>query len=79
MTNYSTQVLGSHLIIRREDGGPVQCGWDTLQEIKNEMLGVDVCAVEVFPPQDELVDEANRRHLWVIDDNSVPSLIRRSS
>ncbi|MBK9497284.1 MAG: hypothetical protein IPO08_22750 [Xanthomonadales bacterium] len=55
---------GRHLIIRRCDGRPVRCGWDTLQKIKNEMLGPDVRAVEVFPEVSDVVNEVNWRHLW---------------
>lgn len=68
--------LGRRMIVAREDGGPVRCGWDTLQRLKNEYLGEDVCAVEVFPPQSEVVDEVNWRHLWEVRD--APSLLRRA-
>jgi hypothetical protein len=67
---------GRHMIVAREGGGPVRCGWDTLQRLKNEYLGEDACAVEVFPPQSEVVDEVNWRHLWEVP--SAPSLLRRS-
>lgn len=39
--------------------------WRLLQRIKNELAGADRWAVEWFPPEDQLVDEANERHLWV--------------
>lgn len=41
--------------------------WDELQRIKNECLGEDVWCVEVYPAQDDVVDVANMRHLWVLD------------
>jgi hypothetical protein len=56
-----------HLTIKRrsgKDGIP----WDVLQRIKNEMLGEDCTAVEVYPPQREVVNEVNMRHLWDVDE-----------
>lgn len=67
------------MTLEREDGGPVTCNWDTLQALKNYYLGWDACAVEVFPPKYELVDEVNRRHLWLVDPSKVPSLVRRDN
>ncbi|MBK7822842.1 MAG: hypothetical protein IPJ61_17715 [Tessaracoccus sp.] len=43
-------------------------GWDDLQRIKTQCLGEDVWAVEIYPPPSELVDVANMRHLWVLDE-----------
>lgn len=42
--------------------------WDELQRVKNECLGEDVWCVEVYPAQSDLVDVANIRHLWVLDE-----------
>ncbi len=41
--------------------------WDELQRIKNETLGPDVWCVEVYPPESELVNVSNMRHLWPLD------------
>jgi RNA-binding protein YhbY len=61
-----------HLKVRRRDGKD-GISWDVLQQIKNEMLGEDVVAVEIFPKENEVVNEANIRHLWVVD-NILPNL-----
>ena len=53
-----------HLWLERWDGKPIRCGWDTLQAIKNEICGEEVCLVEVFPAQNNVVNEVNRRHFW---------------
>ncbi len=78
--SYDVRVIlgkqGRRMIVAREGGGPVRCGWDALQRLKNEYLGEDVCAVEVFPPQSEVVDEVNWRHLWEVQE--APSLLRRA-
>lgn len=38
--------------------------WDTLFEIKNEIWGDEVRAIEVYPARNQLVNSANIRHLW---------------
>ena len=42
--------------------------WDELQRIKNETIGPETWCVEVYPAQDKLVDVANIRHLWLLDE-----------
>ena len=60
------------LIVERRSGGD-GITWDTLQRIKNDMLGRDVVAIEVFPAHVDLVYERNRRHLWEWpDDKPMP-------
>ena len=54
-----------HLLVRRNDGGPVR-SWADLQRIKNELAGEDRVAVEVFPARGDLVDQANCYHLWIL-------------
>lgn len=40
--------------------------WWEAQRIKNELAGDDAVAVEVYPPQAEVVDDADMFHLWVL-------------
>jgi hypothetical protein len=54
-----------HLWIQRHDGDMVR-SWADMQRIKNELVGPERVAVEVFPPVSELVDQANIAHLWVL-------------
>jgi len=51
-------------MIRRHDEQPVH-SWSDLQRIKNELIGNDRMAVEVYPREEDLVDSANMYHLWV--------------
>jgi len=51
-----------HLWIRRHDNRPM--GWTELQRTKNEILGHDAVAVQVFPKQADVIDAANMYHLW---------------
>lgn len=54
-----------HLIIRRHDSKPVR-SWADMQRIKNELVGSDRTAVELFPAEKDLADEGNLYHLWVL-------------
>lgn len=38
--------------------------WDQLQDIKNQIWGLDARAIEVFPAQNDVVNSGNIRHLW---------------
>lgn len=40
--------------------------WDDLQRLKHEAGYGDRCAIEVFPPSEDVVNVANIRHLWVL-------------
>jgi hypothetical protein len=54
-----------HLSIRRNDRRLVR-DWRHLQRIKNELLGPDYEAVELFPSEDRRVDYADQWHLWAL-------------
>jgi len=66
-SEYTVQVLGNHMRVSRHDGRPIVSDWDTLQAIKNEYLGEDVTAIEVYPAEHDVVCEVNYRHFWVVD------------
>ena len=40
--------------------------WSERQRIKNELLGREKTAIEVFPAMGDLVDAADAYHLWVL-------------
>lgn len=61
------------LCIWRVDGGTA-FPWFHLQALKNEALGEDVCAIEVYPVQAHTVNEQNYRHLWEVPEEEVPTL-----
>lgn len=42
--------------------------WAEKQRIKNLIVGPQRLAIEVFPPESELVDQADVFHLWVLPD-----------
>lgn len=53
-----------HLSIKRIDRAPIH-DWRDLQEIKNELVGADREAIELYPAEKRRVDTANQYHLWV--------------
>jgi hypothetical protein len=66
----------TQLVVRRHDEEPVK-GWDDLQRVKNELVGEERTAIEIYPPEDEVVDQAPLRHLFVLPrGQSAPFTIR---
>lgn len=60
-----------HLSINSHDRGPVR-NWRHMQQIKNEVMGEDRWAVEIFPSEDHLADTSNQYHLWVMPEGQEP-------
>lgn len=56
-----------HLSIKRIDKAPIH-DWRHLQAIKNELVGPEHDALELYPAESRLVDTANQYHLWVLAD-----------
>lgn len=57
----------AHLVIRRMDKAPAR-DWTDFQDIKNQLLGPECEAVELYPPESHLVDARNQYHLWGLTD-----------
>lgn len=55
------------LSIRHNDRRAVR-DWRHFQKIKNELAGSERQAIEIYPKESQLVDEANTYHLWVLDE-----------
>jgi len=60
------------LLIERVDGEAIH-NWQDFQKIKNEYLGKDSVAIEVYPKQSEVVDYANKYHLFYIPKFKAPN------
>jgi hypothetical protein len=54
------------LSIRSNDRKAIH-DWRHFQRIKNELVGDEREAVEIYPRESQMVDEANTYHLWVLD------------
>lgn len=57
----------AHLSIKRHDREPIH-DWRDLQRIKNDILGPECEAVELYPAESRLMDTSNQYHLWGSDD-----------
>lgn len=55
------------LCIRRRDGYPGR-DWRHFQQIKNELVGEECEAVELYPAESRLVDTSNKYHLFCSTD-----------
>ena len=66
---WSPQLKGKmdYLSIKRNDKEAIR-SWSDFQEIKNMIIkdGKDRYALEIYPPEDRLVNTANQYHLWVM-------------
>lgn len=52
--------------------------WEELQRIKREAGYGDFDAVEVFPPESDVVNVANMRHLWILPAGTLAFAWRKS-
>lgn len=57
-----------HLNIRRRDGAALMRDWRHFQQIKNEIVGPECEAIELYPAESRKVDTSNKFHLWAIAD-----------
>lgn len=62
-----------HLRIRRLDDLPIT-EYLIFQEIKNEFLGKEAVAVQVFPKASDYIDNTNTYHLFSWEGIDVPNL-----
>jgi hypothetical protein len=58
------------LSIKRRDKEPIH-DWRQLQRIKNEVIGTENEAIELYPAESRLVDTAYQYHLWVLADKEI--------
>lgn len=56
------------LNIRRRDGKPIFRDWRHFQQIKNELIGPECEAIELYPAESRKVDTSNKYHLWAVRD-----------
>lgn len=59
-----------HLSIKRLDRAPIH-DWRDLQRIKNELVGPEHEAIELYPAESRVTDSANQFHLWCFADPNV--------
>jgi hypothetical protein len=57
--------LATWLSIKRNDIAPIH-NWQHLQQIKNDICGEEIEAIELYPAMSRIVDCENQYHLWVL-------------
>jgi hypothetical protein len=65
---YRTEEGGAHLSIKRNDRAPIR-NWRHFQQMKNEICGEEIEALELFPRESRLADNANQYHVWALPPN----------
>ncbi len=55
------------LSIKRHDRKPIH-DWRDMQEIKNQLIGPECEAVELYPAESRLADTSNQYHVWGFQD-----------
>lgn len=63
--------VGIHLSIKLNDRQVIH-DWRDLQRIKNELVGPEVEAVELYPKDSRVVDTSNQYHLWCFPNYTFP-------
>ena len=62
-------------MVQRHDDKPIPHHWREMQAIKNEIFGRETTAIEYYPPESKLTDDANIYWLWVLPDGTLPVAI----
>lgn len=60
-------------MIQRVDDRPVR-DWEIFQQIKNEIFGYDVTAIEYYPPEHKVLNEFNIYWLWMFPEGVIPEV-----
>ena len=72
MVQVFEEPLGERLSINRVqatgNSWKEEITWDELQEIKRQVGFGPAWAVEIYPPEDQVVNVSNMRHLWVLEE-----------
>ena len=66
-----------HLAVTSLSG--IRPTWPEMQRIKDDLAGPGATAVEVYPPRDEIVDQANMYHIWIVPGPLPFSLFERDA
>lgn len=63
----------THIRIIRLDKEPIMNFMD-MQEIKNDLLGAEVEAIQVFPKESNMINGSNTYHMWSWEGLDTPNL-----
>lgn len=63
-------------MVQAIDAQPIKNHWRELQRIKREIFG-DVMAIEYYPSDFDLIDDANIYWLWIFPEGVIPKMKRK--
>jgi hypothetical protein len=64
-----------HIRIRRLDDKPITSFQD-MQDIKNEFIGRESAAIQIFPKESDYINNTNSYHIFSWDNMDIPNLAR---
>lgn len=68
----SVQRTRSSHYIRKHNRDTRPISWEELQALKSDSGFPHRSAVEIYPSSGNVVNVANMRHLWIVDDDEIP-------
>ena len=66
MSSQEGDPIALWLSIRNTPNTAAAHDWRSMQRIKNEIVGSQVDAIEIYPAESKLVDSCNQFHLWCL-------------
>ncbi|SMC45926.1 DUF7694 domain-containing protein [Pedobacter africanus] len=79
MINDACKMTGGHIAIRamvqKHDALPIHNHWSEMQNIKNKIFGEETMAIEYYPSQSELTDQANVYWMFIFKQGVIPTII----
>ncbi len=71
----TNDVIAIKAMVQRLDDTPIFNHWREMQNIKNEIFGPEVTAIEYYPAESNLLDDKNIYWLWILPEDHLPIYI----
>lgn len=71
----TTQGAATRAMVQNLSNTRIINHWSEMQKIKNEIFGEETVAVEYYPAQSKLVDNANIYWLWIFPEGVLPGML----
>ncbi len=60
------------VMVQKHDDTPILKHWQEMQNIKNEIFGKEVTAIEYYPSESQLINDHNIYWMWIYPDGVLP-------
>jgi hypothetical protein len=71
----TTKGLAIQVLVQQIDNRPIPGHWREMQNIKNEIFGREVVAIEYYPAESNLLDTHNIYWMWIFPPDVLPKYI----